>query len=604
MRHWVVGSILTGSILTSSVLTGGILTLSGLSSAVRADETETPTAVDVDNPGIEHLDQATDLKLNAESMTDLEKVVTHCEQALAKGLNAENAAFARQLMSATLYEHAARIGEVIFDKNPPDRRWHLLRQFALRDLNKALEISPDSAEVHLLVARLEALPGGDRGKGRASADRAVALLADNKLELSAALVQRGSYQEDAEQRMADYSQAIKLDPNNEDALRARGLLRLEQTDNAGAADDLLHLLEKSDKDVLALQAVAEALANQQKFEDALGFLQKAQDANPTSPVPHLLRARIHLVQKQTDAAKADLDEALKIQPQNEIALMFRARLNLETGKFEDARHDVDQVLELTPGHPQALLLHSVVMSATDQFDLAVRDLQHLLRLDPKNVPLRLQLAAMHSRSKQPKLAIEVLNEVLKEDPQQFDALVGRADANLTMGQHREAIGDYDQALQIKPKDTTVLNNLAWILATSPDDGVRDGKRSIDLGRLACEETKFEKPHILSTYAAGFAEIGDFEAAVKWSTEAVTKGELELAQITDEADKKHLAEQLQQLQNELDSYKQTKPWREALKSEEAADRDATQVDDLEPQSDKEAKPDTDSKEVAPEEDNAT
>ena len=79
-------------------------------------------------------------------------------------------------------------------------------------------------------------------------------------------------------------------------------------------------------------------------------------------------------------------------------------------------------------------------------------------------------------------------------------------------------------------------------------------RSIELGLKACEITKYERPHILSTLAAGYAEKGDWETAKKWSSKAV-----ELGAKDDMID--------DQLKKELESYKEKKPWREKQEIEE-------------------------------------
>ena len=100
----------------------------------------------------------------------------------------------------------------------------------------------------------------------------------------------------------------------------------------------------------------------------------------------------------------------------------------------------------------------------------------------------------------------------------------------------------------------MLNNLAWVLATSPDDKVRNAKRSIELGLKACELTKYQKAHILSTLAAGYAESGDWDTAIKWSAKANEVGSKE--QEVDD-----------QLKKELESYKEKKPWREKQEIEE-------------------------------------
>jgi tetratricopeptide (TPR) repeat protein len=114
------------------------------------------------------------------------------------------------------------------------------------------------------------------------------------------------------------------------------------------------------------------------------------------------------------------------------------------------------------------------------------------------------------------------------------------------------VNDYENALKVDPEDTGVLNNLAWVLATSTDDKVRNADRSIELGKKACELTKYEKPHILSTLAAGYAESGKWDEALKWSKKAVELGEGEVSE---------------QLKQELESYEQKKPWREKQETEE-------------------------------------
>jgi hypothetical protein len=95
------------------------------------------------------------------------------------------------------------------------------------------------------------------------------------------------------------------------------------------------------------------------------------------------------------------------------------------------------------------------------------------------------------------------------------------------------------------------------LATSPEDKLRDGPRAIKLATKACEVTEYKKPHILSTLAAAYAETGDFETARKWSGKAV-----ELGTKDKEVD--------EQLQKELESYQQKKPWRERQTVEEKPD----------------------------------
>ena len=139
--------------------------------------------------------------------------------------------------------------------------------------------------------------------------------------------------------------------------------------------------------------------------------------------------------------------------------------------------------------------------------------------------------------------------MLREHPENWLFLRGRGDALLSMGKRAEAIADFEKAAAQQPKGKDVLNNLAWLLATAPEDKLRDGKRAVTLATQACELTDYKEAYILSTLAAAYAETGDFDNAVKWSSKAVELGK----------DKEHA----DALKKELASYQAHKPWREAL-----------------------------------------
>jgi membrane associated rhomboid family serine protease len=69
-------------------------------------------------------------------------------------------------------------------------------------------------------------------------------------------------------------------------------------------------------------------------------------------------------------------------------------------------------------------------------------------------------------------------------------------------------------------DPMVWNNLGWLLGTCPDDTLRNGAQAVEWAKRACEATDWGNPGFLDTLAAAYAEIGNFEEAMKWSAKSL------------------------------------------------------------------------------------
>jgi tetratricopeptide (TPR) repeat protein len=118
------------------------------------------------------------------------------------------------------------------------------------------------------------------------------------------------------------------------------------------------------------------------------------------------------------------------------------------------------------------------------------------------------------------------------------------------GKPELAIPDYEKAIAIDSQIRSVHNKLAWILATSADDKIRNGEKAVKHGLIACEQTGNKNGYYLDTLAAAYAESGNF-------TKAVETQKLALDLMTDPDDKAEVA-------GRVTLYEQMKPYREPKK----------------------------------------
>ncbi|MCC9657871.1 tetratricopeptide repeat protein [Rhodopirellula sp. JC737] len=525
---------------------------------------------DTNNPGQADLDEAVLKRIDAESNEDLEAVASLIESALAKGLDEENQSFAKKMLGSIQLQRGQGLAAAMTRMR--GRRALQLRDEAIRVLEQAIINDPALAEAHMMIARLNLLPDGDKDRIAEATSAAIELLEDDPKERSTAYLLRAVTQDKIADQLADLSQAIELDPTNAEAVRQRAGLRLQEGKFDEAVEDLQKVLELDPTNEQIAAATVQQLVEMGRADDAIELLSKTIQAQPSEGL-YRLRALLFTNMDREEEALADLNKALAMQPKDPIALLQRAEIALRRDDVKDAKRDLDAAIDLAPQVEQldqAIVVRCFIAVEEGRMADAINDMKLLIDRSPDDVYRQLQLANLYLQDDRPRQAIDMLSGVLDRDPNNASVLRSRGDAYLAVGDHAEAIADYEKALTNLDEDNegdaiilpSVLNNLAWVLATSPKDDVRNGARSLELGLRAVELTKEEEAHILSTLAAGYAETGDFENARKWSEKAVEAAKKEIEEGADEE-----SVQINQLQEELDSYKSEKPWREKQDTEE-------------------------------------
>jgi serine/threonine-protein kinase len=117
-------------------------------------------------------------------------------------------------------------------------------------------------------------------------------------------------------------------------------------------------------------------------------------------------------------------------------------------------------------------------------------------------------------------AADVYRKVTELDPDDFLSRTILGQVLQQQGRFAEAEQAYLGAITAEPACVLACNALARLLATCPDDKVRDGKRAVEYATTACERTGWHDPVCLDTLASAYAEAGQFEEAVRYQTRAL------------------------------------------------------------------------------------
>ncbi|HEX3598828.1 MAG TPA: tetratricopeptide repeat protein [Lacipirellulaceae bacterium] len=537
-----------------------------------------PAPAFAENEGQADLDKATQLKVTAESLDDLNEVIDRTDSALEKGLDAENKKFADQLLVSSLVQRGQLFSAAVFNipAQDPQRgmRSMQFRQFALSDLQRAISLDNTMVDANLLIGKLQSLPLGDESAARKALSKVIDSQDATPDQKAEAYALRSAVQKETKDQLADLNKAVELQPDKAEYLRLRAQHQFESDKLNDALADADQALKMEPDHAKTNELRGMILLGLDKYDEALKSFDKASELVPEAPLPYQYRGELYLQKGDAKKALEQLTKALEIAPDNVAALLTRARVYNELKETDKSLADIDGAIKAQPALAMPYLMKADILATSNRLNEAIAGLEKLVKSAPGNEQLLTQLSSFYLMANKPRKAIEAANTILEKDPENFNALRMRADAYLSIGKHAEAIADFGKAIAQKDDDESLNNNFAWVLATSPDDKLRDGTKALKLATKAAESSKYETPHILSTLAAAYAETGDYDNAVKWSQKSVDLAQKEVDSAKADDDKSKMEADRDQLKKELDSYHDHKPVRERQTAEDAPDAPTT------------------------------
>ncbi|HKD36725.1 MAG TPA: tetratricopeptide repeat protein, partial [Pirellulales bacterium] len=152
-------------------------------------------------------------------------------------------------------------------------------------------------------------------------------------------------------------------------------------------------------------------------------------------------------------------------------------------------------------------------------DGAIAELRAALEIDSKDVQVHNDLAGLFEQQGRVKDAIDQLQAAVKIDPNHANSHYNLGMIDYAQGNYADAAIHWRAAVAARPDQAGYLRPLAWLLATSPDDSVRNGAEAIKLAEEAVKIAP-DDPEQVGTLAAAYAEAGQFPKAVVRAEQAL------------------------------------------------------------------------------------
>jgi sulfatase modifying factor 1 len=117
------------------------------------------------------------------------------------------------------------------------------------------------------------------------------------------------------------------------------------------------------------------------------------------------------------------------------------------------------------------------------------------------------------------LALEDLDQAIKLDDADPWLLLARGNMRWANKEFAGATEDFQAAVALRDNNPFLHNALAWYLATCKEAKARNGQKALEHAQKAMELARGPHAYFLDTLAAAHAELGQFEEAVRFQSQA-------------------------------------------------------------------------------------
>jgi protein O-mannosyl-transferase len=154
-----------------------------------------------------------------------------------------------------------------------------------------------------------------------------------------------------------------------------------------------------------------------------------------------------------------------------------------------------------------------ILVVRGQLDDAISHYKRALELRDGNAATHHGLAIALLQQRKVDEAIAHWKKALSIQPDNLEANNYLGIMFIYRGEIESAIAQWQQTLAFDPDNVDAAKNLAWVLATSTDAHLRDGRKAVELAQRAALLPGGNTAIVLRTLAAALAENNQFEEAV-------------------------------------------------------------------------------------------
>jgi tetratricopeptide (TPR) repeat protein len=320
--------------------------------------------------------------------------------------------------------------------------------------------------------------------------------------------------------IADLDEAIRLQPGVSLYWRHRGLIRAFKGDYDRALADLDEAIRLDPAAADGYNKRAQVRTRKKDYDGTLADSEDAIRREPRNGDHYGQRANAWFAKGQFDKAWDDLNKAVQLNPDVGWFYYMRSERHVQFGELLPAVADLNQAITLEPDIGTWYMERARVHLMRADYASALEDSDRALKLDPTNSLYYLRKMDIFVRREAWDEALAVATEGLRVCPDHKSDLYGnRATLRALKRDYKGALADLDSALHEAPGTLHYQRIRAELLATCPDDAVRDLPRAITEAAQIAEQIGAKDVAAIEQVAFYCALAGRTEDAERWRARA-------------------------------------------------------------------------------------
>lgn len=266
---------------------------------------------------------------------------------------------------------------------------------------------------------------------------------------------------DYPQAIADYTQAINLQPGNAEFHNNRGAVYILKEDYSEAIVDFNQALKFDHNAVLAASIYKNrgAAYNQQKnYIQAIADFNQAVELKPNDAGSYYNRGVVYTMQNNHIKAIADYDLAIKLEPHSPEAYVNRGIAYGNRENYTQAITDFNQALKFNPNSALAYYNRGITYFRQGNDSQAISDYTQAIKIDPGYFSAYNKRGLIYKSQSNCSRAISDFTQTIKLQPNDSIGYNNRGNTYESQGSYSQAIADFTQAIKLQPNFAVTYHN--------------------------------------------------------------------------------------------------------------------------------------------------